>query len=230
MVLVSLQGSVDEDAPLSSDNPHSLSDLAALTRSDSSHLPAEPHPLGLSFEAKRKLSSSTSDLRHSEGSRLRAKLSQYERSLEDLRRDNAALSEQAGKREAEQRKLEERVRVVTEELEGCRADLEKAREAAAATQDQVDTLKAEKEVAMRDNAESYKQVLVNSTQLKEVLAEKELLVRHQKMADHELEKMASDNVAMKRKLDTIKKQRQQDATDLSTMRVLKDKVLYMGGA
>lgn len=77
---------------------------------------------------------------------------------------------------------------------------------------------------MRDNAESYKQVLMNSTQLKEVLAEREILVQHQKIADHEREKMASENVAMKRKLDTIKRQRQQDATDLSTMRVLKDKV------
>lgn len=188
----------------------------------------EGHLSGLSFEAKRKLSSSTSDLRHGESSRLRAKLSQCEQLLEDLRKDNAALSEQAERQGVEREQLEGRLKAITKELESSQADLAKARESVSTAQEQIDTLTMEKEVAMRDNAESYKQVLMNSTQLKEVLAEREILVRHQKIADREREKMASENVAMKRKLDTIKKQRQQDAADLSTMRVLKDKVECCG--
>ena len=230
-VLVPVQGSMDEDLHLSSDGTQSMSsDLAALTRSDSGQM-AEPHPRSLSFEAKRKLSSSASNLAAVDGgrqseqtSRHRAILKGYERSLEEQRRENAALSDKLAAGEVERSRLDKRLKAVVTELESSQAELARSREAGRSTQEQIDALATDKEVAMRDNADSYKRMLQSATQLRELQSEKEILVQHRDIANREREKMASDNIAMKRKLDAIKMQRQKDANDLSTMRVLKDKV------
>ena len=87
----------------------------------------------------------------------------------------------------------------------------------------------EKGVAMRDNATSYQQSIQQETRLRELQAEKEILEQQRDIANKEREKVITDAVALKRKLETIKTQRQKDAKDLSAMRHLKDKAVQEMG-
>ena len=63
------------------------------------------------------------------------------------------------------------------------------------------------------------------SQLRELQAEKQILEQQRDIANKEREKMITDNVQFRKKLETIKIQRQKDAKDLSAMRHVKDKAL-----
>ena len=65
------------------------------------------------------------------------------------------------------------------------------------------------------------------TQLRELQAEKQILEQQRDIANKERERVINDLVGLKKKLETIKSQRQKDAKDLSVMRHLKDKAVQV---
>ena len=72
----------------------------------------------------------------------------------------------------------------------------------------------EKGVAMRDNAASYQQSIQRESQLRELQAEKEILEQQRDIANKERERVIGEAVALKKKLEAIKAQRQKDAKEL----------------
>ena len=79
---------------------------------------------------------------------------------------------------------------------------------------QLQMMTKEKGVAMRDNAASYQQSIQRESQLRELQAEKEILEQQRDIANKERERVIGEAVALKKKLETIKTQRQRDAKDL----------------
>ena len=130
---------------------------------------------------------------------------------------------QVAKFEQERMDLNSQIHSLGLELEKTRQELTKATSQFKTAQDQIESLMKEKGVAMRDNAASYQQTIQDQTRLSELQAEKDILEQQRDIANKEREKVISEVVALRRKLETIKTQRQKDAKDLSAMRHLKDK-------
>ncbi len=65
--------------------------------------------------------------------------------------------------------------------------------------------------------------------MRELQAEKQILEQQRDIANKERERVIGDLVGLKKKLETIKAQRQKDAKDLSLMRHLKDKAVQVCG-
>ncbi len=234
------QGSTDDD---SSDHQQSFTDLAALTLSDSGQLPpAQQGEIRLrsgSMESKKTLSSSASNLtviglpeRSSTHShlgevtrKLRAQLSRCERSLEEANREKESTAKQLAKVEQERMDVSSQLHSVERELESTKQELAKSQVQLKGAQGQIEAVMKAKGVAMKDNAVSYQQSIQQETRLRELQAENELLEQKRDIANKEREKMIVEVVALRRKLDTIKTQRQKDAKDLSAMRHLKDRAV-----
>ena len=64
-------------------------------------------------------------------------------------------------------------------------------------------------------------------QLRELLAEKQIFEQQKDIAKKEMERVITESVTNKKKLEAIKAQRQKDGSDLSAMRHLKDKALQV---
>lgn len=233
------QGSTDDDF---SDHQRSFTDIAALTLSDSGQAllseQSEVRSRSHSMESK-KLSSSTSNLTvsgvhersstHSHLSdmnrKLRAQVSHCEKAIEEAKREKAATANQLAKVEHERMDLSSQLHSVELELESSKQELTKSKTQIKEAQSQIEALMKAKGVAMKDNAESYQQAIQQETRLREIQAENELLEQKRDIANKEREKMTTEIVALRRKLDTIMTQRKKDAKDLGAMRHLKDKAV-----
>lgn len=64
-------------------------------------------------------------------------------------------------------------------------------------------------------------------QLRELQAEKQIAGQQKDIAKKELERVITESVTNKKKLEAIKSQRQKDGNELSAMRHLKDKALQV---
>ena len=261
------QGSTDDD----SDNLSSLTDLAALTSESSSGPGAQglsggggtgsqgsssimvapppgPAPaLGggrtavTSFEAKRKLSSSTSNLSSADpqeprmpthsrlnerNTRLQARLARCEKTMEEQKLANQELVVQvsAARKEREGasregREAREQLSARSEELEQARAEVRKAKE-------EVAQVLKQKGVAMRENSASYEQTLKLQTEQKALQAEKDIVSEERDMAVKERDRIVMDNVQLKKSLDTLKAQRKKDGREFSMMKLMLEKARH----
>ena len=65
------------------------------------------------------------------------------------------------------------------------------------------------------------------TQLRELQAEKQIAQQQKDISKKEMDRVITESVSNKKKLEAIKGQRQKDGNELSAMRHLKDKALQV---
>lgn len=130
------------------------------------------------------------------------------RSDEDYRTKIAAL-------EVDKCSLEDKLETAEKEVGGLQSELTSAKE-------QIKQVLREKGVALRESSATYEEFVQLQSQLIEVQAERDCATEHRKAAAKEKERVITENVGLKNKLDAIMLQRQKDAKELGTMRRAKD--------
>ena len=127
---------------------------------------------------------------------------------EDLRSKMSALEE-------EKSKLEETLESTTKELKNLQAELTCAKE-------QIKHIMREKGVALRESTATFEESVQLQSRIVELSAEKDCAIEQRKIATKEKERVITENVSLKNKLESIMMQRQKDAKELGNMRRSKD--------
>lgn len=127
---------------------------------------------------------------------------------EDLRSKISALEE-------EKCKLEESLESTTKELRNLQAELTSAKE-------QIKHIMREKGVALRESTATFEESVQLQSRIVELSAEKDCATEQRKIATKEKERVITENVSLKNKLESIMMQRQKDAKELGNMRRSKD--------
>ena len=81
--------------------------------------------------------------------------------------------------------------------------------------------------AMKSNASSYQQSIQLESQIQTLQAEKQIMEQQRDIANTERERVITDCVGLKKKLEAMMLQRQKDAKDLSAMRHVKEKAFQV---
>ena len=68
---------------------------------------------------------------------------------------------------------------------------------------------------------------MSTLQLRELMAEKQIFEQQREITKKEMERLITESVSNKKKLEAIKAQRQKDGNDLSAMRHIKDKAVQV---
>ena len=135
-------------------------------------------------------------------------------SMTDYRHDEDSRSKVATLEE-EKCKLGEALGSTTKELNNLQAELSSAKE-------QIKHIMREKGVALRESTATYEESVQLQSRIVELSAEKDCAIDHRNIATKEKERVITENVSLKNKLESIMMQRQKDAKELGNMRRLKD--------
>ena len=130
------------------------------------------------------------------------------RNDEDPRSKVAALEE-------EKCKLGEVLGSTTKNLNNLQAELSSAKE-------QIKHIMREKGVALRESTATYEESVQLQSRIVELSAEKDCAIEQRKISTKEKERVITENVSLKNKLESIMMQRQKDAKELGNMRRSKD--------
>ena len=112
-------------------------------------------------------------------------------------------------------KLEGNLESTTKELKNLQAELSSAKE-------QIKHIMREKGVALRESTATFEESVQLQSRIVELSAEKDCATEQRKIATKEKERVITENVSLKNKLESIMMQRQKDAKELGSMRRSKD--------
>ena len=117
--------------------------------------------------------------------------------------------------EADKSNLEGNLAFATKELNNLQTELSSAKE-------QIKQIMREKGVALRESTATYEESVQLQSRMVELSAEKDCAIEQRKIATKEKERVITENVTLKNKLEAITMQRQKDAKELGNMRRSKE--------
>lgn len=179
-----------------------------------------------SFAAKKKFSASTSNLWEIGEERRGQKdsvVAQLQSQLNRIFKEKEKLSQKYSGLRDSSTEMETRIRSLEEERDGLKEELGKSRAATGTAQKQLKMIKG---VAVQQSTETYEKSMQLETQLLELQTEKTLVEKQRDIALKERDRVVTDAISLKKKLETIKAQRQKDAKELASMRKHKDKAVH----
>ena len=206
------QSSIDEDS-LTSSHSTSISELASLAAHETTG------------QSRRNLSASATNLSESLDSSRQEVTTQLRARLSRLAKEKDSLSKELSDVQKSKADYESLSKSLQEELMRIKEELSKSHLEHNATQEQIQMIIKQKGVMIEKSAESYEQSVQLQTKLLELQAEKSILEKQRDVTTRERDRVVTDAISLKKKLETIKNQRQRDAKELATMRRQRDKAL-----
>lgn len=122
-----------------------------------------------------------------------------------------------GNAESQLQQAKSEAKKLREELNSTSTKLKQA-------QSQIEQLN---KAAMKNNATTYQQSIQLESQIQTLQAEKQIMEQQRDIANTERERVITDCVGLKKKLEAMMLQRQKDAKDLSAMRHVKEKAFQV---
>lgn len=204
------QSSTEEDSP---SGPHSvsISELTTLGTKEGN--------------TKRNLSASASNLTESNGKRAQDISGQFHSRLTQLVKEREKLSRELMEVHKTRASLEQRVKESEEEAAKLKSELSNSKLQQKAVHEEMQLIMRQKGVIVEKSTASYEQSVQLQTKLIELQAEKIILEKHRDVANKERDRVVTEVISLKKKLEAIKNQRHKDAKELATMRRQKDKAL-----
>ena len=218
------QSSISEDSLIQ--NAHSTTELANLDHSSANSQETSIHSSSVS--PRRMLSASASNLSESmETQRMgnNDMTIQLRTRLTRLVREKETLIKEVSEVKRSQAEYESLNKTLQEEMQKMKDELSKSHVEQNATQEQIQMIIKQKGVMIEKSAASYEQSVQLQTKLLELQAEKAIFEKQRDVATKERDRVVTESFSLKKKLETIKSQRQKDAKELSAMRRQRDRAL-----